>query len=75
MDRKFFQGTGLKHLQKDLLKIEPIYIPSKNELERFNSLVKPLYDKISKNLRENYSLTLLRNDLLPLLMNGQVTIR
>lgn len=75
MDRKFFQGTGLKHLQKDLLKNEPIYIPSENELERFNSLVKPLYDEISKNLRENYSLSLLRNDLLPLLMNGQVAIR
>ena len=75
MDMRFFQGTGLKHLQKDLLKNEPIYIPSENELSRFNSLVKPLYDEISKNLRENYSLSLLRNDLLPLLINGQITIR
>ena len=75
MDMRFFQGTGLKHLQKDLLKNEPIYIPSENELSRFNSLVKPLYDEISKNSRENYNLSLLKNDLLPLLINGQITIR
>ena len=27
LDRKFFHGSGLKHLQKDLLKQEKIYIP------------------------------------------------
>lgn len=36
LDQKFFQGTGLKHLQKPLLKDRPIYVPEKMELEAFN---------------------------------------
>ena len=74
LDQKFFQGTGLKHLQKPLLKDRPIYIPEKMELEGFNRQVMPMFDIISENTRENQQLTSLRNWLLPMLMNGQATI-
>lgn len=73
LNKKFFQGTGLKHLQKDLLKKFAIYIPTNQEREHFNKFVCPLFDTISKNQRENYLLENLRDFLLPLLMNGQVT--
>ena len=36
LNQKFFQGTGLKHLQKPLLKDRPIYIPDFKELQIFN---------------------------------------
>ena len=74
LDQKFFQGTGLKHLQKPLLKDRPIYIPEKMELEGFNRQVMPMFDIISENTRENQQLTSLRDWLLPMLMNGQTTI-
>lgn len=74
LDKKFFQGTGLKHLQKPLLKDRPIYVPEKMELEAFNRQVMPMLDIISENTRENQQLTSLRDWLLPMLMNGQATI-
>ena len=74
LDQKFFQGTGLKHLQKPLLKDRPIYVPEKRELEAFNRQVMPMFDIISENTRENQQLTSLRDWLLPMLMNGQATI-
>ena len=74
LDQKFFQGTGLKHLQKPLLKDRPIYVPEKMELEAFNRQVMPMLDIISENTRENQQLTSLRDWLLPMLMNGQATI-
>lgn len=74
LDQKFFQGTGLKHLQKPLLKDRPIYVPEKMELEAFNRQVMPMFDIISENTRENQQLTSLRDWLLPMLMNGQATI-
>lgn len=74
LDQKFFQGTGLKHLQKPLLKDRAIYVPEKMELEAFNRQVMPMFDIISENTRENQQLTSLRDWLLPMLMNGQATI-
>lgn len=69
---KYFQGTGLKHLQKDLLKNTKILYPSKLLLKKFNNLTKNLFIKSSEILRENKELISLRDYLLPLLMNGQV---
>lgn len=74
LDQKFFQGTGLKHLQKPLLKDRPIYVPEKKELEVFNCQVMPMFDIVSENTRENQQLISLRDWLLPMLMNGQATI-
>ena len=74
LNQKFFQGTGLKHLQKPLLKERPIYIPSEDEVKAFNSSVQPWFTMISDNIRESQRLTALRDWLLPMLMNGQATI-
>ena len=74
LNQKFFQGTGLKHLQKPLLKDRDIYIPDFEELQIFNEQVNPMFNVISENTRENQELTTLRDWLLPMLMNGQATI-
>ena len=74
LNQKFFQGTGLKHLQKPLLKDRMIHIPSEEEIKGFNTKVQPLMDMISANTRENKRLTNLRDWLLPMLMNGQATV-
>ena len=74
LNKKFFQGSGLKHLQKPLLKQEKIYIPSKEEITEFNKVVQPMFDMIASNTRENKCLIELRDFLLPMLMNGQINI-
>ena len=74
LDQKFFQGTGLKHLQKPLLKDRLIYIPKNEELKTFNSDIQPWLSMVSDNIRESEELTALRDWLLPMLMNGQATI-
>lgn len=75
LNLKFFQGTGLKHLQKPLLRDRPIYIPSDIELREFNIEVKPWLSMISDNIRESEELISLRDWLLPMLMNGQANIQ
>ena len=74
LDRKFFHGSGLKHLQKDLLKQEKIYIPEKEEISQFNILVRPMFDIISENKIESQKLKSLKEFILPLLMNGQINV-
>lgn len=74
LNQKFFQGTGLKHLQKPLLKDRSIYIPDFKELQAFNELVNPMFNVISENTRENQVLITIRDWLLPMLMNGQAII-
>jgi type I restriction enzyme S subunit len=74
INKVYFQGTGLKHLQKPMLKERKIYIPTENELAEFNDKVVPMFTMISNNLEKNNRLIALRDFLLPLLMNGQATI-
>ena len=74
LNRKFFHGSGLKHLQKPLLKEEPIYIPSREEIVDFNDAIQPMFDTISSNMIENKKLVSLRDFLLPMLMNGQINV-
>lgn len=47
----------------------------KKLVEKFNAFIKPIHSKMQKNLQENQQLTELRDWLLPMLMNGQVTVR
>ena len=74
LDRKFFNGSGLKHLQKPLFKQEKIYIPKQEELREFNNKVQTMFDTISANKIENKKLNSLKEYLLPLLMNGQINV-
>ena len=70
----FFAGSGLKHLQKDSLLLVNLYIPSEKELEKFNLIVKPAMEMMTKLFLETKKLKQQRDFLLPLLMNGQATI-
>ncbi len=74
LNRKFFHGSGLKHLQKPLLKQERIYVPTEGEINDFNNQVKVMFETISANNGENKALNSLKEFLLPLLMNGQINV-
>ncbi|AZP94952.1 restriction endonuclease subunit S [Helicobacter pylori] len=72
INQSFFQGTSLKHLQKNLLKKYPIYMPSVHEIEKFNQIIMPLLTLISINTRTSKKLEQIRDFLLPLLLKQQV---
>ncbi|MGN8374172.1 restriction endonuclease subunit S [Helicobacter pylori] len=72
INQSFFQGTSLKHLQKNLLKKYPIYMPSAHEIKKFNQIMMPLLTLISINTRTSKKLEQIRDFLLPLLLKQQV---
>ena len=74
-EQLFFAGSGLKHLQKDSLKNQYILLPDEKVLRNFNNICELIWKKITNCLIENQELTALRDFLLPLLMNGQVTFK
>ncbi|BCJ03063.1 hypothetical protein JSHR6_09580 [Helicobacter pylori] len=72
INQSFFQGTSLKHLQKNLLKKYPIYTPSVHEIKKFNQIIMPLLTLISINTRISKKLEQIRDFLLPLLLTQQI---
>ena len=56
------------------LKELPIVIPSLSIAIKFANIVKPLFKKWTNNIFNNIALTKQRNELLPLLINGQASV-
>lgn len=67
-------GATQQAINDDDLKSFDIIVPPDILLERYNEIVAPFYHRITKLKFENKELTALRDFLLPLLMNGQVTV-
>ena len=67
-------GAQQPHINKDTVDKSPIVIPAQNVLHQYYEKVNPLYKEIIEKAKESQKLTALRDKLLPLLMNGQVTI-
>lgn len=74
MDKVFFQGTGLRHLQKNLLREYSICIPNNDVSKNFEKIARDIFEQQHNLLAENRKLESLKEFLLPLLMNGQVTV-
>lgn len=74
MDKVFFQGTGLRHLQKNLLREYSLCIPDNDVLKKFEKIACDVFVQQHNLLAENRKLESLKEFLLPLLMNGQVTV-
>ncbi len=67
--------TTMGHITQDHLKLSRIVIPPYEVLRRFEARIKPIHKQMVKCNQENRKLTYLRDFLLPMLMNGQVTFR
>ena len=67
-------GTTFGSITKDELFNLPVVIPSTDVIERFDAICKPIFDKQMEIGFEIESLTKQRDELLPLLMNGQVSL-
>ena len=67
-------GTGINNLTNDTFNNALFPYPPSQLLEEFECIVGGYYENIGLNQKEINHLTHLRDSLLPMLMNGQVTI-
>ncbi|MFA3793170.1 restriction endonuclease subunit S [Aliiglaciecola sp. SL4] len=72
--KHFASGTLVLHLNLDGVNWCKIPVPPVNILNRYKELRTGIDKKLTLTLKENKQLVELRNWLLPMLMNGQVTI-
>ena len=66
--------TTMGHITQDHLKQAYICIPSQSSLENLERIVTPIFQKMLITQKQNHQLTQLRDFLLPMLMNGQVSV-
>lgn len=67
-------GATFLELSRGTFKKLPFQACAETELEKFNSLVAPLMKRVLKAQKENQALARTRDELLPLLMNGKITV-
>ena len=67
-------GTTFGSITKDELFNLPVVVPSNDAIERFEAICKPIFDKQMEIGFEIESLVKQRDELLPLLKNGQVSL-
>jgi type I restriction enzyme S subunit len=77
IERFKVQATGsiIVGIAKDDLIESKCLIPSDDLINSFHNLIKPQFDKVRINIKENQKLAELRDWLLPMLMNGQVKVK
>lgn len=68
-------GTSINNLNGSLIKGFRLVKPDKDVLKNFNEKLTPIHEKIGNNQKQNQKLAELRDWLLPMLMNGQVTVK
>ena len=66
--------SGIKNFMTDVFLANKWINAPKTLIVKFYNVIKEIYAKMDANISENNSLTKQRDELLPLLMNGQVTI-
>lgn len=68
-------GSILQNVSQDTLNQLIVCVPPISIVEQFNDKIIPILDKVQQCIDENQELASLRDFLLPLLMNGQVTFK
>lgn len=68
-------GSILQNVSQDTLKQILLLQPSSYIIDKFNSIICPIIDSLQLKIKENSDLASLRDFLLPMLMNGQVTFK
>lgn len=74
LDKNTTGSTGMVSLNIKAVRDCKIFVPDKSVLFGFNNIVKPIYNVIASNLRENNHLDTIRDTLLPMLMSGEIDV-
>ncbi len=67
-------GGAQQHINKGIIENYSIIVPSKETILKFDKIIKPVFDEISKNFFENQKLAALRDLFLPKLMSGDIRV-
>ena len=68
------KGTKMPRGDKQQIMMYPICIPSAAYIQKFNKAVLPMLETVYTNRLEANNLTILRDTLLPKLMNGEIDV-
>ena len=68
-------GSAVPSLTTELLKRIEIIIPPNDIVNEINELMNSKFNVIESNIKENQSLTQLRDTLLPKLISGEVWLK
>lgn len=67
-------GSAVPSMTTDILNAMEIVIPFASELEKFEIIVSPMYQKIQENNIQSAKLAELRDSLLPKFMSGEIDV-
>ena len=67
-------GNVFANMNKDEFSLIKVFYPPKQILQEFHNKVVDIFDNIKNNIDEINALIKQRDELLPLLMNGQVSV-
>ena len=67
-------GSILQNVSQDTLKGLYVIVPEKQIIDKFNKTIELIFTRMLNCLKESKALTKQRNELLPLLMNGQASV-
>ena len=67
-------GTTFLEISKKNFRSIPVIVPDARVILAFSDFVKPLYKRITENVREIRSLTTTRDSLLPKLLSGELDV-
>ena len=65
-------GSAVPSMTTEILNALEVVIPSEKYLEKFESIVSPLFNEMKHCIMENENLASIRDTLLPKLMNGEI---
>lgn len=71
---QYASGSTFKEVSAGVLKTVKAVLPESNVVEQFTESVESIFKRQDVLEQENHHLAQLRDWLLPLLMNGQVTV-
>ena len=67
-------GSVQKGIRMADLKQFKVKLPTNNEMQDFTDIIKPIIDRIYNKTKQNEKLEIIRNTLLPKLMNGEIDL-
>jgi len=68
-------GTTFLEVSKSNFRPIPVIVPPEEVMLRFDTLVAPLFSKVTNNLRESFALSTIRDALLPKLLSGEMRVK
>ena len=72
---KLANGSIFLNLKTDVVKDFKMVLPTKAILQQFDDVIKPIFSQMLNLEKEQVRLSKMRDELLPLLMNGQVSVK